>query len=51
MQYIKQEMQCFITFPNTEKRAGNTTHSGFFLDEIRVSKFDEIRGFSTEMEK
>ena len=28
---INQERQCFITFPNTEKRAENTTRSGVFL--------------------
>ena len=26
--YIKHVRQCFITFPNTEKRVGNTTHGG-----------------------
>ena len=35
-QYIKHMAQYFITFPNTEKRVENTTHSGAFLTNFEV---------------
>ena len=34
--YIKHERQCLTTFPNTEKRFGNTTRSGVFLTNFEV---------------
>ena len=41
-QMSRHEEQCFIRFPNTEKRIENTTRSGIFFDEIRgVWKSDE----------
>ena len=36
-QYIKHESQCFITFPNTEKRVENTMRSKVFLTKFEVS--------------
>ena len=34
--YIKHEGECFITFPDTEKRVENTTCSGVFLTNFEV---------------
>ena len=36
MQYIKHEMQCFITRWNTEKRVENTSRSRVFLTNFEV---------------
>ena len=33
---IDVERQCFIIFPNTEKRVENTTRSGVFLTKFEV---------------
>ena len=34
--HIKHERECFIRFPNTEKRVENTTRSGVFLTSFEV---------------
>ena len=34
--YIKHERQCFITFPNTEKRVENMTCSRVFFTKFNV---------------
>ena len=36
VKHIKNERECFIEFPNTEKRVKNTTRSGVFLTNFEV---------------
>jgi len=36
MYYIKPETPCLTSFPNTEKRVENTTHSVVFLTNLEV---------------
>ena len=58
MQHIKQEIPCFTTFPNIEKRVENSTRGRVFLMNFKVlvELFDiasqsKLRGNGGENEK